>query len=88
MWLEIAWAAAKFLNGFYDPNGEVGTPQLELVTSCHQQTPKYYITQLQLKASSLLVGKGSDLQTNDGNRACLSSSLPRDTEKRLLQFAK
>ena len=32
LWLEIAWAAAKFLNGFYDRNGEVATSQIELVT--------------------------------------------------------
>jgi hypothetical protein len=39
MWLEIAWAAAKFLDGIYDGHGEVATPQLKMVTSCHQQTP-------------------------------------------------
>lgn len=33
LWLEIAWAAAKFLNGSYDWNGKVATPQLELVTA-------------------------------------------------------
>ena len=39
LWLEIAWAAAKFLNGFYDRNGEVATPQLELVTSVTSKHP-------------------------------------------------
>ena len=52
-----------------------------------QQKQWYYITQLQLTANSLLVGHGSDLRINGGNRACLSSSLPRDTEQRFLQFA-
>jgi hypothetical protein len=33
LWLVIAWAAAKFLDGFSDRHGEVATPQLELVVS-------------------------------------------------------
>jgi hypothetical protein len=35
LWLEIAWAAAKFLDGFYDRHGEVAIPQLKIVT-CHK----------------------------------------------------
>jgi hypothetical protein len=44
LWLEIAWATAKFLNGFYDRKGEVATPQLELVTR----------TESEIRAVSLL----------------------------------